>query len=226
MPPTTAPRGPASTGALWHPRSVQAGCWPPGAVTLPHAEGPAVSHQPRPIGSARCCRACPGPCTWHSHPVHGERPASPTRHSNTSCHLLSPPISSPCEDTDCPQLFLAKPASRSREPLSGGGPQPPSADAGEGLGAALGMHSQRVRARPWDGTRAGLLPAGDPQGRLLGLLPGVLRTWRRPCSPHPMSRVPCPVSHRSLVSSRGQQRSPEGVPSGSLAITGSHLPQT
>lgn len=73
---------PEPSGVPAAPRSAQAGCWRPRAVMLPHTESALISsHQPCPIGSARCCGVCLGQRTWHGHPAHGERPTRP----HTAC---------------------------------------------------------------------------------------------------------------------------------------------
>lgn len=163
-------------------------------------------------------------------PTHGERHVSPTRHANTSRHLLSPLVTSPCEDTDCPQLFLAKRASCGKQPLSRGA-------AWGGTPTCQHRRRGRARGRYWGAQLARLCTAlgRDAGGQVcspLRVIPegrcqvGALRTRHCPGSPCPVSRVPPrDITRVIMFSSRGRQRSPEGVPSGSLAITGSHLPQ-
>lgn len=216
---------PQVSSKCWSPPvSPQHPGWLPCAVMLPHMEStPISSHQPRPIGLARCCSVCLGPHTWRGRPAHGELPAS--SHS-ARLRFLSPPITSPCEDTDCPQLFLAKRASCGRQSHSRGGsmgkdPHSPAHCSGRAQGHYRGAHLARsCMALGWDAGRQVCSPCGPSPGAGAGsaaLAPGTQCTLHWVLHPvHPPHVPPEPLlitqmvvkPRGSLQQERGNYREP------------------
>lgn len=185
-----------------------------------HSIAPATSHRISELPSHQRGAAVSASTTHVARPPRTRAAPHELPLTDTSCHLLSP---LPVRTLIVPSYFQHRGQPMADSPRVRGSvgrdPGSPARIWWKGWGPLWAC----TCVWPWVGMQLGrFVPHHEPSpgAGALVLAPSALHTRRCP-------RSPCPVSHQSLISVRWtkRQQSPEGVPSGSLAIPRSHLPQ-